>query len=1342
QIAIVGMAGRFPAAASVDALWQLMIEGRDAIAPVPAARWDASEQLDPEKSVQAVGGFLEGVDQFDPMFFGISPREAEEIDPQHRLILEASYRALEDAGVAPSALEGTRTGVYVGASWHDYEILRKERGAAVTQHTAVGNALDMAAARVSYFYKLKGPSLTLETGCSSSLVALHIACQALRSGEIEGAIVGGVNLILAPDVSVGLTHFGGLSPDGRCKAFAASANGFVRGEGVVTLYVKTLERALADGDRIHALIARTEVNNDGGGDSLVTPSPLGQTDLLQRAYGQACIPLDELAYVEAHGTGTSRGDPIEAGAIGRTLGMPRSAGAGPLAVGSLKTNIGHLEAVAGLAGLVKGVLSLEHRLVPRTLHAEALNPNIPFDELNLRVVREPLVLPSEGDVYVGVNSFGWGGTNAHVVLKNAPAVATPAHAADAVTLIALSAQQEESLRVRASELAAALPGSSADLSAVSGTLAHRRAHFAQRAAIVTDSKVALGSTLSAFAATPDALLPELVTGKARPRGKVAFVFPGQGSQWAEMGKQLFASSARFRDVIVRCAEALEPYVSWDLKSFIAGDAGDGWLGAIDTLQPTLWAMSVGLAELWREAGVEPDLVIGHSMGEVAAATVAGMLSYEDAARVIARRSAIAQGKAGRGQMLAVDLGLEAARAALAGFEDRVSLAVNNGPSSCVLSGDTDAIGVLKEILEGEGTFCRLVRVDFASHSQQMDEFKEELFLALSGIEPQPGQTALLSTVLTREVSGAELDASYWVKNLREPVLFADALGQAFRAGVTHVIEISPHPVLTPALEQLAALESDPPSVLSTLRRDEGSERHLTLAFARAYVSGLSPFARLSRDVLAELPGYPLNKRTFWVAPSKRKSAGRSGLDFELAPSAVEQGSWAGELELALDALPWLRDHKVHEAVVLPAAAMMALALSTAVARLGGLPGSMSKVKFSEKLTLADAPQKVSVLFRDDVAEGGSFQLLSMSDDASGGATKWSEHASARIEPAADLTSKPFPAHLLALPSTPVESFYQACVARGLVYGPAFQGVRALYVEGTQALGEIVLPEACRPSARPLGLHAALWDAALQVSLALQVSNVAVVPTEVLRIDLLAPLDRTITRLWSHVERIDDSHFDLTFYDQEQQPLLYMCGLTLLELALSTEADAQEERVHRLVFRETARDSASQTLERWLVYGQAEDGAHELAAALRAGGAQTSLSDELAEPRAGFGEQPRDGNPQAVAFLVPREASVAQHRSTLARLAGLASACAKQPTPPRLVVLTAHAQPVLDDEPMIAASALYWGFMRVLRREHAELSPLVVDLSLDALDWNACRDELLANDGEDQVALRGARRFVA
>lgn len=1354
-IAIVGMSARLPGAPDADSFWKLLTERGDAVRPVPAERWDASAQLDPEREIQSVGGFLDGVDLFDATFFGISPREAESMDPQQRLMLESAWRTLEDAGRSAAELKGTRTGVYVGVSWHDYEIRRKEHGAGATQHSATGNALDVVAARVSYYLGLKGPSLAVETGCSSSLVALHLAVQALRNGDLDGAFVGGVNLITAPDVSIGLTHFGGLSPTGRCQAFSAQADGFVRGEGVVTVYLKTLARAIADGDRVRAVIVRTAVNNDGGGESLVTPNPDGQEDLLRQVYGDGGIPLDRVGYIEAHGTGTYRGDPIEARGIGRILGRHRDKALGPLGIGSVKTNIGHLEAAAGMGGLAKALLSLEHGVVPPSLHSAELNPEIPFEELNLQVVREPLELPREGQVYVGVNSFGWGGTNAHVVLGRAPERVVTETVADSglPVLLPLSAQGEEALRTRATELADALTvsaGTPADIAAlrdIAGTLAHQRDQFPARLAVVGADAGELAAGLRAFAADPATEAPGVVTGRARNKGRTAFVFPGQGSQWSEMGKELYATSPVFAAVIDRCGTALAPYVDWNVADVVSGAAGEEWLERIDMLQPALWAMSLGLAELWRAAGVEPDVVIGHSQGEITAATLAGILSYEDGAMVMARRSAIARRTSGRGLMLAVDLSVEQARAALEGFEDQVALAVNNGPSSCVLSGYTDAVLMLREILEADGVYCRLVKVDYASHSPQMDELREDLLVALAEVAPRKGEIALMSTVRTALLDGPEMDCDYWVENLRRPVLFADTLGALLDEGVTHVVEISPHPVLAPAIEQLAELREEPARVLSTLRRGHGTPADLVSALARGYAAGLAPTGLLPRSAFAAVPGYPWHRTSHWTAPGRRRQSAGGSLEFELAPRAGEQDAWQGELELDLAEFPWLRDHQVHEAVVLPGAAMLALSLAAARARTGELPRTVESFAFRDNLTLGDDPVRLSALWRDDVTEGGSFTLLSLA----AGTSAWSRHATGRLTRRAQDRAVPvFPAALLELPAEQPAEFYAACAGRGLNYGPAFQGVTALHVEGGRALGALALPARCRAGARPASLHPALLDAALQVSLALVGGDETVVPTGVERILLHSELDEPVVAGWSHAVRRGATTFDVVLFGADREPLATLEGLTLQALAADEADDSDTELLHRLRFRELARpaDATPVTGTLAVLHGAADrERAEALVAAVAAAGGSAAT---VALDAAGHDEGALTGTLRTVGSLaglvqlVPTaaEGEPAQ-RAALYTTAVVVRAALALPEVPKLTVLTVDAQAAADEDRPDPGAALFWGFGRVLRREHPELSPQLLDVAAGWAGWAAeAAAELLGGDEEDQLALRPTGRLVA
>jgi len=1351
-IAIIGMAGRFPGAADIDQLWRLLLDRGDAIRPVPAERWDRAAVSELDANVPAVGGFLEGIDEFDPTFFGISPREADDLDPQQRLMLEVTWQALESAGQPACALRGSRTGVYVGASWHDYEAVRKDVGARATPHSGVGTALDMIAARVSYFLALTGPSLTVETGCSSSLVALHLACQALRGGDIDGALVGGVNLILAPDVSVALTRFGGLSPDGRCKAFAASANGFVRGEGVIAVYVKTLARALADGDSIQGVIVGTAVNNDGGGDSLVTPSPAGQQALLAQAYAQAGVAPDDLAYVEAHGTGTAVGDPIEAGALGRVLGQRRDRARGPLAIGSVKTNIGHLEAAAGLAGLVKAVLALRHRVVPANLHADVLNPAIAFDALNLRVVREPLALPAHGRIYAGVNSFGWGGTNAHVILRDAPAetaAVAPGIASRerAPIVVPVSAHSDGALRQRALDVASAAAAAGAAIDQLAATLACKRDQFPRRAAVIAQDATELAARLAAFAANPGDEHAGVVSGVARARERTAFVFPGQGSQWLGMGRDLMATSARFAAVIRRCAAALAPHVEWDLVACLAGEAGPAWSTRVDMVQPMLWAVSVALAELWREAGIEPDVVVGHSQGEVAAATVAGALSYEDAARIIARRSALVRRRSGHGLMLAVDLDVAGARAALAGFEDQVSLAVNNGPRSCVLSGDADAVTTLKQLLEADGTFCRLVQVDYASHSHHMDELKPALLAALDGIAPATARTAMVSTVFARRVEGAELDASYWVQNLREPVRFADAMARLLDEGVSHVIEISPHPVLVPAIEQaIAAARREPARVLSTLHRNAGTQHDLARALAHAFVAGLAPFAQLPASARATLPAYPWQRKKCWLAPSKRRGA--PARELTLIPVPGDPDAWHGALALGVDHQPWLADHKVHDAVVLPGAAMLALALDAARIRTSAHTASLVDVRFHRDLTLGDDPVQVNVAWRGEPAGGGSFALRSFNPGPPGapGAAAWIEHATACADHASAAAPAGFPDHLRSAPAGTAAAFYASCAARGLHYGPAFRGVEQIFVAGDEALGEVRLPEACRGAVGTRGLHPALWDAALQVCLALCPSDRTVVPTAAARISVLRELAHPVAALWSHAVRRGPTRFDVTLFDAAHAPVMTIEGLALAALAVAPGA-ATSDRVLRLAFHDEPRAAALDApAGGWIVCGYASERPPVLVEALGRGRARLALADGRGADgcaRAWADALRGPGEPAAVVFVAPRAAAgLDVQRRGLSALTALVQACAAQATPPRLVVVTVDAQAALDADQPDPGAALYWGLVRVVVSEHPELQPVLVDVAASDAGWAAaCAAELHGLDGEDQIVLRGGRRFV-
>jgi len=1354
-IAIVGVAGRFPGADSVTDLWNLLCAGTDAVRTAAPRHRDIATAPDSDVRVPTAGGFLDDVAGFDATLFGISPREAADIDPQQRLFLETAWRALEDANTPADLLRGRRIGVYAGASWHDYDTLRSRTGVPPTPHSLVGSALDMIATRASYTLGLTGPSMTVETGCSSALVAVDLAVTALRSGDVEAALVGGVNLMLGPEVTAGLARFGALSPDGRCAAFGAGANGFVRGEGVAVLYLKTLSAARRDGDPIRATIVETVVNNDGGGESLVTPNPAGQRDLLRRAYLDSGLDPARLGYLEAHGTGTGRGDPVEAGALGEILGHRRPPEAGPLPIGSIKSAIGHLEAAAGVAGLIKAVLCLEHRLLPPTLHATALNPGIDFDALGLRVLRASAALPSTPEVLVGVNSFGWGGTNAHIVLGPAPertgVPAAPRSRPGVPGLLAVSAQDDAALRERCGMLADLLAEGSTTVDELGAALTAFAPALPRRAAFLVGDREEAVRTLGAFR-DGRADSPEVLSGRARTVGRVAFVFPGQGPQWHSPALGLHGRDPVFTEVVEDCAAALGPYVDWDAHAVLTGAAGPGWLTRVDQVQPVLWAYSLAIAARWRDMGVHPDVVIGHSQGEIAAATLAGLLDLGDAARIVARRSAALRSVAGTGRMLAVDLASEEIPDAIAGFEDTVTLAVHNGPRSCVLSGDTDAIDALAEILTAEGVYCRPVNVDYASHSPHMDRLAAALRAELAGPGAHGGSTTrsrdgieMMSTVTARPLT--DLGPDYWVDNLRRPVRFAESMTALFDAGVTHVVEVGPHPVLTPAVEQLAADRPDPPVVLSSLTRDRDPQAELTRSRARAFLGGLRPFADLPTPARNPLPPTAMRRERYWLPPAAPTESAPAPAVLRSSPT--DPAVLHATVVLTRRDLDWLTDHRVGEAVIAPATFFLTLAALTSTVPTG--PRCLRDIRFLNPLPLdvtatAARSRQVEVLQRPGLA-GRSHLEFSTSTADSG---DWTLHAHAMLVPVgSDPTDTGSPVAASG-PATDVdpEEFYRRCEQRGLHYGPEFRGIRALRLTtsatGCSAAARIELGALARARVGAGELHAALLDAAAQTALTLfdppdRADTLAPVPTLVPA--ALAEY-RTFTaptgfvdRVWAHAVRTGPNRADIHLRDDDGHPLAHLLGLELAEIDTSPPDVRRREREFHFAFTpEPDRPVESEhrsAADHFVLFG-AEPECELLGAELR----------RLGRP---VGRATPPGQPATIVYLAPTaDAGLMAQRQGLSALADLVREHVRVEAPLRLIVVTTGAQAAGPHERPDPGTALYWGFGRVLRREHPELSTVLLDLDAAALVAHrlaACAAELAAPGDQDQVLLRAGDRLV-
>jgi len=907
KVAVVGMACRFPGGAdSPDALWGLLDRGEDAIGPMPPGRFDIQRFVHPEprtpgKIVTAEGGFLEGVDRFDAAFFGISPREARKIDPQQRLLLELAWEALEDGAIVPSSLAGSRTGVYAGLWTSDYETVMARQIDDIDLYSTTGGGRYSAAGRVSFAFDLRGPSMTVDTACSTSLVALHLGCQALRTGEADLVLAGAANLILQPYVSIGYSRSGMLSPGAHCRFGAPSPDGYVRSEGAAMVALKPLEAALRDRNPIHAVILGSCVNSDGrGSGSLVAPSEDAQADMLRAAYENAGVLPGDLAYVEAHGTGTAAGDRVELGALASVLGRRER----PVPVGSIKTTIGHTEAASGLAGLIRAILVLRHRRVPPSRTSSELNPEIPWSELGLELpVRTTRLEGGADSLIAGVNSFGVSGTNSHIVIsgplvsadRTTDAEVEPGRTARIVTLSAATPDAlDESARNLRRFLWHSEQPDGPTLEDLSYTTTCRREHLRHRLALVTDSTAAISAALDDHLETRGS--PAIRQGAPEPtrRPRTAFVFSGQGSQWVGMGRELLEAESVFAETLRACDDALSEVADFSLISVLEGHGPD--LEAVDVIQPTLVAVQIALARQLEAWGIRPSAVVGHSMGEVAAAHVAGGLSLQDAMKVIATRSRLLSEIAGRGAMGLVDMDRESLGRRLEGRDDVLSVAAVNGPRSTVLSGDPDALDAFLAELEADDVFCRRVRVDVASHSPQCDPLLPRLEKELDGLAPSAPEVPFYSTPLAREIREV-LDGAYWVKNLRGTVRLDETVRAMVDDGIDTFVEISPHPILLSSLADIAASADGSLETVGLLRREEPELHRLLEGVAGLHLLGVDVDWEALAPPSAQpvrLPGYPWQRERHWLDRWEDWSGDERGAPTEGWPD--EARSWLYGLE--------------------------------------------------------------------------------------------------------------------------------------------------------------------------------------------------------------------------------------------------------------------------------------------------------------------------------------------------------------------------------------------------------------------------------------------------------------
>ncbi|MFF1614047.1 SDR family NAD(P)-dependent oxidoreductase [Amycolatopsis sp. NPDC058278] len=1054
-VAIVGMGCRLPGGvSSPDDLWELVISGRDAVSGFPTDRgWDLGSLFDADadrqgKTYVREGGFLHDAAEFDAAFFGISPREATAMDPQQRLLLEVSWEALEHAGIDPHSLSGTSTGVFSGLIYQDYATRFQQAPPELEGLFGNGNVGSLASGRLAYLLGLEGPAVTLDTACSSSLVALHLAAQALRSGECDLALASGVTVMATPNGFIEFSRQRGLAPDGRCKSFAAAANGTGWSEGVGVLVVERLSDAQRNGHRVLAVLRGSAVNQDGASNGLTAPNGPAQQRVIRRALQNAGLSPGDVDVVEAHGTGTRLGDPIEAQALLATYGQQREK---PLLLGSVKSNLGHTQAAAGMAGVIKMVLAMRHGVVPRTLHVDGPTPHVDWSAGAVELVTEARAWPgSRQPRRAAVSSFGASGTNAHVVLEHAAAV-DPERAGtvtrplfrDGPVPWVVSSKSRDGLRAQAARLAEFTRTKPLPPGDVGYSLVRTRSLFEHRAVVLGAGRDELAHGLEAVAnAVPAA---QVVSGAAMPERGVVLVFPGQGSQWVGMAAGLLDRSEVFADELSACDAALAEHVRYSVREVLRTRAD---LDRVDVLQPVLFAVMVSLAAVWRAAGVRVAGVVGHSQGEVAAAYVAGALDLADAARIVAVRSRlVAESLSGRGGMVSVSLPPAALPAS-------VSVAAVNGPASAVVSADDVTLAGLIEQWEREGVRARRIAVDYASHSAQVEALSERLRTELAGIRSKQASVPFYSTVTGAAFPATELDGGYWYRNLRETVLFQQAVEAALDDGHTAFVEVSPHPVLTPAVEGIAEAAGVQVTAVGTLRRDTDDTTRFLTSLGEAFVAGVGvDWTRVTgTGTVVELPTYAFQRERYWL------ETGGQHADSSLGTGIEGPTGWSFATRISLPAQPWLAEHAVLGTVLLPGAALLEMVAQAG--KQAGCPRVDELTLHAPLVLTEDEVREVRVVL-DRPGEDGLLPVSVYSSAGSGfeGDREWTRHAAGALS--ADVAAPGFAGWAMSWPpeaeAVDIGDVYERFAAAGYEYGPAFRGLRAVWQRDGETFAEVTLP---------------------------------------------------------------------------------------------------------------------------------------------------------------------------------------------------------------------------------------------------------------------------------------------
>lgn len=1087
-IAIIGIGCRFPGDANGPAaFWKLLTNGVDAVGELPPQRWNpdiwyASDPTVPGRVYSQAAGCVKGVDQFDAGFFGIAPREAAEIDPQQRMLLEVAWEALEDAGVVPGSLAGSLTGVYTGIYTQEYGETASLHPVSLNSHSSTGRSPAMGSNRLSYYFDFRGPSVSVDAACASSLVALHLACQSLWDRESNLALVAGANVLIRPETAVGFCKASMLSRRGRCNTFDARCDGYVRAEGVGVVVLKPLAQVQADGERVYAVIRATATNQDGRTPGISYPNQQAQTALVREALNRAGLAPHLVQYVEAHGTGTPVGDPIECAALGEALSVGRDP-ARPCRIGSVKTNIGHLEGAAGMAGLIKLALMLHHRTLAPHLHFEQPNPAIDFAGLKLQVQTALEPWPDDLGVRIGgVSSYGFGGSNAHAILEEWPAPAPPAPgpSKDGAEILLLSAQTPAALQDLARAYRARLAAEpAACVTDLCRTAATRREHLEHRLAALGGSAAELADRLDAFRAGDHSAAVSVGRCPSGTPPRVAFVYCGNGPQWLGMGRQLQAREPIVRSAVERCDLAFRRWAAWSLLEEMSASPERSRMGHTDIAQPALFAVQYALTELFRAWGIQPAAVVGHSAGEAAAALAAGAISFEDAIRIVFHRSRAQEARRGLGGMAAAGLSVQEAESLLASYGGKVTVAAVNSPRSVTLSGDVGVLGELETLLQDRQVFFRRLSLDYAFHSPVMAPIRNELLQALDGLSPSCKPACrFVSTVTGSEVNGTGLGPSYWANNACQPVLFGPAVQRLIDENIPIFLEIGPHPVLSSYIAELLSVAGRRALTVASLRRQEEERAAVLHVAGRLHVAGVPlRWDRVyPRGPHVDLPTYPWQHERHWHRAFTPKASERLDPVHPLLGAKIELAipCWESELDLRIQS--YLADHRIDGSPLFPMAGYMEMGLAAAQQLFGPGPWLVEDLTVHAPLPLE---RTQSVILQTTVSPVD--HTFSVHTRVRGSDQPWTLQATGKLgKPLSGRFSRRINLETLLsrlAEPIPAKTLYSAY---GYGFGPAFQAIEWIQMgEDDEALGKVRLPASLTGQQQAYHFHPALLDGCLQ-----------------------------------------------------------------------------------------------------------------------------------------------------------------------------------------------------------------------------------------------------------------------